>query len=601
MEKVKQEVFSNFNYGIIESIDKRCVDVKCTYNYKGKTLTHYFSYAKSGNKQNSYYIGRAKADMDKLIKNKKADSIAKKDLNGSKATFFKRHKKPILVATTAVLVAGIATAATLITLKYLNKTNPTAVTEEEIDDYLNISGGTFTPIDSRLVSVIREEARENYAKISGFTAKNLSSYPFYTKSKQPEVLANDYGFGVDFISSYNDTTGLLASNKALQKKSVFGTYLDVSIHKDKEGIPCFTLYAKDEGTKIADGNTFTTNVESNQVYLASLTQKEGEPEAYAYLPFVNTEMNYQGVKMNESYRLGDYVSSVEEAKEKMQENAYNSIELFVNMSRIDQLIGSAQFLADGNGGVLCSYIVSSAGPTIQLSDDLSIPTYARSEYVWRFRNDKELGWVLDSYAQDGNSFFHTISPYESSYYPSYRSALYIRTNDKGETLSKPFSINKMKGFTKVKYGAKTDYDTSGIKYNPKSFIWSYKPAVAYISTSDDSYESNLMDITPYYRADNPGKTEYKYYETFYLDPSDNIYFVIGEQPKNADETIYCGFEDLDDASKIYFKQGDPIRGSNKHIIKVKEEVSYNKKYAFELLLSTDDKISLSSSQIFSGK
>ncbi len=118
MAQSKKELISNLNFQIIESINKKCIDVKCTYKYQGKSLNHYFSYIKKTNNPN-FYINKAKADMDRIIQSNYAERIIKKDINANSTSFFKRHKKPLLICICTVLLVGIAVATTLLVLNNL--------------------------------------------------------------------------------------------------------------------------------------------------------------------------------------------------------------------------------------------------------------------------------------------------------------------------------------------------------------------------------------------------------------------------------------------------------------------------------------------------
>ncbi len=119
MEANKKQSLTNFNYQIIDSFDKRCVDVKCSYKYQGKTLTHYFCYIKKGNRAPITYINRAKSDVAKIFKQGDEIKMAEIDLKGKNVTFFKRHKKPIIIITCFVILAVIATVATLMYFGYI--------------------------------------------------------------------------------------------------------------------------------------------------------------------------------------------------------------------------------------------------------------------------------------------------------------------------------------------------------------------------------------------------------------------------------------------------------------------------------------------------
>lgn len=583
MEKVKQQVFSNFNYAIIESIDKRCVDVKCTYNYKGKTLTHYFSYAKQGNKSNSYYIDRAKADMNKLIKDKKAESVAKKDLKGSEATFFKRHKKPILVATTAVLVAGIATAATLIALKYTGN-NPSLVTEEEIDDYLKIPGGTINPIDPYYAEMIKRQALANTTNgnLKSAEIKNLSSYPFYTTSDNEEE--HQQGTLPD---DANDLTGLYVSNKTMQTKNVYGTYAKLDLMEDKAGMPCFTATAIDENTKIVGGNTFKTRIAFDQTCLAKIQ------EGNSYHLFSKSHTDFQGLKLAESYSFNNGLSKEETISHfDTKTNSY-----LRNYANYDSLLRMSNFYSDNNGIVYCiSQVVEDYKP-IEISEDVVIPTKKRKIDIWRFRNDSKYGWVLDSCAADGRSIYgETESPDATPL----DDAIYVEKDEHGELLKKPFAINKKKGIVKFTYGKHDVKDTSAINYVDDETVWSYKKINIKRNSINAASEGNdeIKDITPYYRVDNPDFKDFKFFGSSEFSQDEQFYLVSTDKDSLVDNPTLITYEDIKNVDDTLVTKGDEIPNEeDKHFIKsVKHE-----SLSFDITLDKDGKYSVVIAEVPSGK
>lgn len=582
MEKVKKEVFSNFNYGIIKSIDNRCVDVKCTYNYKGKTLTHYFSYAKQGNKPSSYYIDRAKADMAKLIKDKKAESVAKKDLNGSKATFFKRHKKPILIATTAVLVAGIATAATLITLKYTGN-NSTAVTEEEIDDYLKVPGGTVNEIDPYYADMIRKQALANInsENLNGAELKNLSSYPFYTASNNSAMPSYPLESSLE---DANDLTGLFVSNKTKQTKNLYGTYVKLDLMEDKAGLPCFTATAIDENTKVVAGNTFKTKVVTDQTRVAKAL------EGNSYHLFAKSTIDFQGLKMPESYNLVRGVNK-EEAVDYFDMMTKQYLKNFVNYS---DLIGMSNFYSDNKGTVYCISQVIDEYEPIVISEDIVIPTKIRHVDIWRFRQDSKYGWVLDSCAADGRSIYGTTQSPDAN---PLQQAIYVEQNEHGELLKKPFAINKKKGFVKFSYGDRKVKDTSSINYVDDETIWSYRKINIEVKSEDNASLAvdmmRIKDITPYYRLDNPDFKGFKFFGSIPF-PKD-LQFFLSSVPTEEDEltnrlmSVPITYESIKDPDDSLVVKGDEISDiTGKHYIKFKKSAGCN----LDITLDKDDKYTL---------
>lgn len=587
MENKKVEKFTNFNYVVLPKSDEKYVDVQVKFKYKGEQAIHVVSFRKAPGKSNSYYIDKAKAKMAQYEKRGRLEKIATKSINASKNTFYQRHKKGVNALLAVVGVGAVAGATAALVIHFSPKPDPTAVTEEEIDSYLNIPEGEITPVDDILAMDIINSARKNIQEfnVNGMEVKNLSSFPFYTQSSQRDnELLNANAMGeVSLGLPYNDTTGFY-TDPIKQNKDVFGTYFGIEVHKDKKGIPCFVAHAKDTGTQVIAGNEFKTNVTTDQVYVGQYASEYG-----GYRAYVNSELNYEGVKMLESYQKSPIVDEREEVIEFLNEYELQAINQFAGIDFFP--FDVPEFFTDAKGTVFC--VTSNEQPFMPIvTYDKEIPTTIYQEKIWRFRQDATYGWVLDSFAVDGNSLIRTESPHSNN--PGV--AIYVTMNEKGEKLDKPFAINKAKGFTKLKYGETTKFDTSDIEYRDNNYIWSYASILFNNKNSsgeiiDYSNPAAMMkDITPYVRADDPTFDGYKYHGVAeYIDYGDGNYddFSISEGDEcylglrvDGEVVETLGYKDLSSSTKelSYIEEGDDDR------IKFTQSSS---RYVFDVTLNKD--------------
>ncbi len=612
MEKVKQEGFSNFNYGIIKSIDNRCVDVKCTYNYKGKTLTHYFSYAKQGNKSNSYYIDRAKADMDKLIKDKKAESVAKKDLKGSKATFFKRHKKPILIATTAVLVAGIATAATLITLKYTGN-DSTAVTETEIDKYLEGPAGNTTHLNPLFVDKILAEAQKNIGdkNLKGFETKMLTSMPvvdvidrFISKTTSNENPSN----AVKNPSEMLNDTSEFYTNSQFKNKNYYGSYLKGRLLEDQKQTYAASMHSFDNYTGLKNGSNVSSKSEALTTFKHT-TNPDSSEGADPFITFANRKYvynGYSGPNMVASKKIGSFETEAESSDAIFDDFTEAALTLCAGGSDIFKMYKDRFRVTEDGSTVFLKYEADITQEIVEsgefpLRSLMGVPVKYHAEAVWYFKNVDKLGWVLDSFASDGliYNLFNTPVirlPDETSYLLA---PAYVEYNEKGEKLDKPVCINKDKGFTKLSYGdLDKDKSIDDIIYTKSMSVEAPASASAMYGNSGTGEKGfPAEDITLVRRIDNPKFNGYSLLGTVAPDPlcvegsSVLFQYIPDSENKDPGNPIILDYAVLKDyLNQDIFEEGEKIKdpsGKEYTLIKLKKAGWFT----YELVL--DDKLQFS--------